>query len=279
MALRNLFIIIMLMGLTLWGLLGKAQDDNETIEEMVDRKIAAHEGDAEAHLSITGSLQSHKASEIIDHLADSIINDKIAKRAITSDQLADMAMNVRNISFETLAAFEDIESAGLNSGGLRHYVTPTNGSYAYAIVESNYGFPFDHSFLIQWRFRVLSLVNSGYSLAYSGDNGDPGSQGAGFEIVNGNLQAYYSYGPEEDSVTVLQDIPNISVTDWHVMRIEYEYNVAIKYYVDDILVWTVTSNLPDPTWGVGRISMTRAWTTENVAKYMDVMQIYYAGYN
>jgi len=60
-----------------WGLLAKALDDAQTISEAIAELIAAHSADPTAHLGVGGSLQTHAASEIIDHLADSIINDKI----------------------------------------------------------------------------------------------------------------------------------------------------------------------------------------------------------
>lgn len=59
-----------------WGVLSKSQTDDETIEEAIARMILAHEVDEESHLGAGESLQSHKASEIIDHLAGSIVSDK-----------------------------------------------------------------------------------------------------------------------------------------------------------------------------------------------------------
>lgn len=75
-----------------WGDLQKSQVDPHTIDEEIDDKIQAHDDDPDAHLDPTQSLQSHKASEIIDHLAESIIEDKIAtgeisSRCITTDQV------------------------------------------------------------------------------------------------------------------------------------------------------------------------------------------------
>jgi len=61
-----------------WGELAKSQIDPEKIEEAIQRLIAEHNADPEAHLSSGGSLQSHKAAEIIDHLAASIIADKFS---------------------------------------------------------------------------------------------------------------------------------------------------------------------------------------------------------
>jgi hypothetical protein len=66
------------MPITNWGLLEKSQADDEKIEEAVNRIVAVHEADEESHLGVGESLQSHKAAEIIDHLAGSIIADKLA---------------------------------------------------------------------------------------------------------------------------------------------------------------------------------------------------------
>ena len=62
--------------MTVWGLLAKSLIDNETIEQAIARLIAAHEADEAAHLGAGEALQSHKASEIIDHAARSIVLDK-----------------------------------------------------------------------------------------------------------------------------------------------------------------------------------------------------------
>lgn len=59
-----------------WGSLEKSQTDSTTIDEAIDAKITAHNNDPDAHLGDGQSLQSHRASEIIDHLAESIVPDK-----------------------------------------------------------------------------------------------------------------------------------------------------------------------------------------------------------
>jgi len=61
-----------------WGMLEKSMFDPEKIEEAIARLIAEHNDDETAHLGAGQSLQSHKASEIIDHLAGSIIADKFS---------------------------------------------------------------------------------------------------------------------------------------------------------------------------------------------------------
>jgi len=65
------------MGLFNWLMLPKSQDDPQTINEAIAEAIAVHEADPESHLGENESLQSHRASTIIDHLAESVLNDKL----------------------------------------------------------------------------------------------------------------------------------------------------------------------------------------------------------
>ena len=67
-----------------WGDLPKSQEDPTTVDQEIDAKIQNHLDDPDAHLEAGQSLQSHKASEIIDHLARSIVTDKIAHGAVTA---------------------------------------------------------------------------------------------------------------------------------------------------------------------------------------------------
>jgi hypothetical protein len=61
-----------------WGQLAKSQTDPEKIEEAIQRLVAEHNANPEAHLVEGGSLQSHKMAEIIDHLVRSIVADKFS---------------------------------------------------------------------------------------------------------------------------------------------------------------------------------------------------------
>ena len=80
------------MAIDTWGDKPKSQIDASTVDEEIDAKIDDHLADPDAHLEVGQSLQSHKASEIIDHLAKSIVEDKIddlaiSSRCITTDQI------------------------------------------------------------------------------------------------------------------------------------------------------------------------------------------------
>lgn len=60
-----------------WGSLARANNDPTVIDEAIATAIDAHKADPDAHLGDDESLQSHRASEIIDHRAESVVNDKI----------------------------------------------------------------------------------------------------------------------------------------------------------------------------------------------------------
>lgn len=65
----------------IWNALQRANNDPTTIDEAIGEAITAHNDDVDAHLGDDQSLQSHRASEIIDHLAESVVNDKLRGNA------------------------------------------------------------------------------------------------------------------------------------------------------------------------------------------------------
>jgi hypothetical protein len=67
--------------INVWGQEHKSQTDSELIEGAIARMLQVHDDDPESHLDTGQALQSHKASEIIDHLAESIVNDKLVSIA------------------------------------------------------------------------------------------------------------------------------------------------------------------------------------------------------
>jgi len=61
----------------IWGNLARAVNDPTLIDEAIGEAVAAHNDDPDAHLSEGQSLTTHRAAEIIDHLAESVVNDKL----------------------------------------------------------------------------------------------------------------------------------------------------------------------------------------------------------
>ena len=65
------------MPLQTWNDLKKTANDDETIEQAIDRIVAEHEADSASHLGVGESLEAHKTADVIDHPAQSIPNDKL----------------------------------------------------------------------------------------------------------------------------------------------------------------------------------------------------------
>jgi len=65
----------------IWGNLTRTTADPTLIDGAISQAISAHNDDPDAHLGDTQSLQSHRGAEIIDHLAESVVNDKVRPNA------------------------------------------------------------------------------------------------------------------------------------------------------------------------------------------------------
>ena len=116
-----------------WGQLAKSQISAEKIEVAIDRHIQEHEDDENAHIEEGESLYSHKASEIIDHIVDSIITDKIKDGIITNPKIKVEARTYRAIVDSAGEGdYTDIQDAidyvnGLDIGGGAILILP--GTY------------------------------------------------------------------------------------------------------------------------------------------------------
>src|SRR3972149_11326098 len=75
----SLYILTKKMSVETWGQLDKSQGDSEKVDAAIARLIAEHEADPDSHLGAGESLEAHRASEIIDHLAGSVPYDKISR--------------------------------------------------------------------------------------------------------------------------------------------------------------------------------------------------------
>jgi len=72
-----------------WGNLAKDLNNPQTIAEATAAAITVHNDDPDAHIGPTRALESHRAAEIIDHRAESIVNDKIRPNARTYIAIVD----------------------------------------------------------------------------------------------------------------------------------------------------------------------------------------------
>lgn len=65
----------------IWSSLSRATNDATTIDEAIAQGVAAHDNDPDAHIGAGKALESHRAAEVIDHIAESVVNDKLAVTA------------------------------------------------------------------------------------------------------------------------------------------------------------------------------------------------------
>jgi hypothetical protein len=129
--------------MTTWEQLEKNQNDGSTIEEAVAVLIQDHDDDVNAHTEPGQALTGHRAAEIIDHLAESVVNDKLKQNARRYVAIVDPASES---DYNTLAeAAEYALSVGggdifINRG--THYlsddvyISPLMGLYGLGINET-----------------------------------------------------------------------------------------------------------------------------------------------
>ena len=95
-----------------WGNMAKDLNSNQTIPQAIAEAVTVHNDDPDAHIGPTRALESHRAAEIIDHRAESVVNDKIKANARTYAAIVDN---------NSAADYDTIEDAldyvfGLGSG-------------------------------------------------------------------------------------------------------------------------------------------------------------------
>ena len=230
-----------------WGLMPKAQDDDETIEEAIARLIAEHEADEAAHLGVGEALQSHKASEIIDHAAESIVDDKLALGVVKQYRLSGNEIQLF-FSFESLDGWTHNITAGDQKilGTIMQTGTTIN-NVKYLHTEPA-GTGDIHNYGKKTFFQVAMQFNSVADvLAYIVTGEDPqlgDAHGFGFTVQGGKIYAVVYYEGDEYKTEIVGATP----TAFHVYRCLLDPAAAkIYYYIDNVLVHTQTEHIPGDT--------------------------------
>lgn len=124
------------MSIETWGLMPKSQTDNETIEQAIARLIAEHETDPTAHLGPNESIEAHRNSEVIDHLAGSIVPDKQSNTKKVFDYNLGI-INASNIDNCTVTAgpFNTVIKQTTGQNGLGSYYVDTLLPYDYGYAD------------------------------------------------------------------------------------------------------------------------------------------------
>ena len=248
-----------------WGMLAKGQGDDETIEQAIERLIAEHEADEEAHLGAGQSLQSHKASEIIDHLAESIVADKIGPREVIVDHLYNDRYYLRPtlesvdgwmrpIWPEVGAVYNRVGEAEIYPGDNVDdiFILLADTNFMNCKSAKNPEFEVD-LLLYSYKTRYDCFVTMGAWNAFST------AVGFGFKWYGGTSKMYTWY--RQSGSAVETEIEDYDDSVYHTLRaVLSNSGNNIKFYVDDELVQEVTSagldfDLPYfLSFGVKRIS-------------------------
>ena len=236
------------MGVPNWGLLTKSQVDNETIEQAIARLILAHEEDETSHLDTGESLQSHKASEIIDHLAASIIEDKIGARQITPAKLY-FDKYYLQLHFESLDAW-DISAVGtgaeayLESVGLAVLKTGDASGNITSISINNALIASDSSKSPYFQLMVSDdgAGDQDIAVAIGGDgvfDSDDSMFGIKYLVSSNKVIGFYVVYYDSAWHTVTVDL-SLNPPDRDVWRAEYDYATKIiTFYINGVVAGTI----------------------------------------
>lgn len=159
------------MSIEVWGLMPKSQIDNETIEEAIERLIAEHEHDPTSHLGENESIEAHRKSEVIDHLALSIVPDKFSN--------AETFVNIGTYPVET----GETENATISGGNMWLSVmqsSPTSGAGTALFTTIN---PYDLNYNDGDIIFDFMLYAYGYA----------GTWQTSFDFTWGTVQLKYGY--------------------------------------------------------------------------------------
>jgi hypothetical protein len=231
--------IIYPMGLFTWGSLPKAQDDETTIDEAIALAIQAHEEDPTSHLGEGESIDEHRKSEVIDHLASSVYDDKLA-----------YDRNVWDISFSDLANMDTgsgVELQGLDTAYM-HSSNSTNSQWIYGSVGDMIpASVFYYTKLPRVLVEIMLTQNSsqlGYILAGYRDE----SEGFGFKILNNKIYGFYFDSSYAEQTVEIQ---TITVGQNYKLEARVIDINTIEFYVNNVFAGSFSSITLPSTNGYG----------------------------
>jgi len=232
------------MSMETWGLVPKAQNDTQTIDEAIAAAITDHEVDPHAHQGDGESLQSHKNESVIDHPADSLVTDKYLADSITEDKILHNK-SYKETTWQTLdAILQDIISGGSITsyfGMVKLTTANTNNAHAALFFENNTS---DFNLaeknpvmqaIIRWPSNATTEATVGI--------GDYGSDVYGFKVIDGVIYALAKI----DGTDYTTEIMNVVSMQYNTYRVKVYSGEKIEYYIDENLVHTDTTHISEAT--------------------------------
>ncbi|MCX6743524.1 MAG: hypothetical protein NT116_04780 [Candidatus Parcubacteria bacterium] len=223
-----------------WGMVPKSQSNPDTIDDQIDADIIAHNADESAHLAAGQSLQSHKAAEIIDHIAGSVVADKLAR--VLSDGLL---FREDGRTFDVWSLYQIGASSEVVAGILQLYCHIEDPSPARADAAGIFGgYSITYASEILWLDFMANFsggnsvdtwVSVGYGTLYVTGNGF----GFRYKKSDGHLYAFHRIG----ATFYDTDLGEPPADEFHKYRVNFSAG-AFTFYVDDVLVATHNTNIP-----------------------------------
>lgn len=234
-----LFFFVLLypfyMSIETWGMLPKSQESNQTIEERIAEMIAEHEADPEAHTGENESLEAHRANEILDHRAGSIVADKISP---------DEVKIVTIFETDTGWQWDGYQKVKTFPGIIFRTNTTNNNSFVF-YTEENLAFnSADITKMMLFQVSALLDINNAgdLELNFGGGKNDTGLVGMGFYTTSNVLYGYYNDGDNVYNVNLG------TITNSHLYTLRAVYNPAtneIDFWVDSTVEGSIAYVEPD----------------------------------
>lgn len=214
------------MPIQTWGDMEKNQVDPEKIEEAIDRIVAAHNDDPEAHLGADQSLASHKGYEIIDHVVRSVVRDKINFDRFQIDEhfsTIDTWTKTAGVTLDAISHCTLYTGSTINTER-RLYAQPGDTMIEQTLVTQH----------PTWETQVaLADIDNQIAYIIQGDESD--YAGRGFKIINNEI--FYCWWGTDD-VEHTGKVGEITENKWIRYRCEVTSDLDIKFYLDNELVHT-----------------------------------------
>jgi hypothetical protein len=260
------------MAVLTWGDLLKSQVEAQTILQAIAELIAEHNNDEEAHLAAGQSLQSHKASEIIDHLALSIVQDKIQQFQITPEKQA-LVNSMYNTNFADLALW--------TQAGSGHYIANSLSGLQIEADGSNDSYALVHSGTI-WGGALNSGNGSVMQLCAQSEFdyfnyqafygfGPYNGKRVGFKIIN---DVIYAFSRQADATETGVEISDLVATDFHVYKVHLTSATTADLYIDNILVHQFSAQDWDDIYMFATMYLLNDNTGETQTLKIDYLQFY-----
>lgn len=217
------------MALDTWGDKPENQTSVRLILEAIADLISAHEADPDAHLEVGESLQSHKASEIIDHLAYSIVRDKLTFDRYSIDH------DFQTVDYWTLTNGCGIE----NINELQIYSSSVLSETGYAILPTGDAFQDQTSWAKNpnWQIRAYFSTFTGWT-ANIGMFDEDIVSGIGFRVIDGVIYAVWF---DADDVEQTHELMALSTYTPYILRwCRNDVTGLNEWYINGALVHSVT---------------------------------------